>query len=174
MWTYLPFGPFPDAEDLGDQLERLISLRDWQPFAIVVDDEPVGFCSYLRIDPAGGVIEIGSIAFAASLQRTSAATEAIFLLLGRAFALGYRRVEWKCDDLNAASMAAARRLGFSYEGTFRKATHYRGRSRDTAWFAMLDDEWPAIEHSFLAWLSPTNFDVDGRQRRSLASLRSAT
>ncbi len=167
LWTYMAFGPFPTMDDLTDTLERLGELPDWQPYAITVDDQPVGLCSFLRIDPAGGVIEIGSIVFSAQLQRTTAATETIFLMIDHAFALGYRRVEWKCDDLNEPSRRAAHRFGFRYEATFRKATHYRGRNRDTAWFAIVDDDWPDIRAAFTRWLSPANFDADGRQRRPL-------
>jgi RimJ/RimL family protein N-acetyltransferase len=137
----------------------------------LVDDKVVGFLSYLRIDPPGGVIEIGSIVFAPELQRTTAATEVIFLLLKYAFGLGYRRCEWKCDALNAASRKAAERLGFGYEGTFKKATHYKGRNRDTAWYAITDDEWPQVERAFARWLAPDNFDTGGRQLRSLSDLR---
>jgi RimJ/RimL family protein N-acetyltransferase len=141
------------------------------PYAILVDGKPVGFLSYLRIDPRGGVIEIGSIVFAPEMQRTAAATETIFLLIKNAFDLGYRRCEWKCDDLNAPSRRAAERFGFIYEGTFRKATHYKGRNRDTAWYAITDDEWPQVERAFARWLAPDNFDTGGRQLRSLSDLR---
>ena len=133
----------------------------------MVDGAPLGYLSYLRIDPAGGVIEIGSIAFSQRLQRTTPATEALYLLLQTAFDLGYRRCEWKCDCLNAASRAAAERLGFRYEGTFRQATHYKGRNRDTAWFAIIDADWPARQHALATWLDRHNFDQHGRQRAPL-------
>ena len=121
----------------------------------------------MRIDAVGGVIEIGSIGLAPSLQRTTAATETLYLLMNRAFDLGYRRLEWKCDALNAPSRRAAERLGFRYEGTFRQATHYKARSRDTAWFAIVDSEWPALDGKFRRWLAPDNFDA-GVQRTRLA------
>jgi RimJ/RimL family protein N-acetyltransferase len=168
LWTYLAIGPFASAPQFGTWIESVTKEDDWQPFAIVVDDAPEGFLTYLRIDPSGGVIEIGSIAFSPSLQQTTAATEALYLLMRRAFELGYRRLEWKCDALNAPSRRAATRLGFRYEGTFRQATHYKGRNRDTAWFAILDSEWPAIDEAFQAWFAPENFDADGHQRARLS------
>jgi RimJ/RimL family protein N-acetyltransferase len=136
-----------------------------------VDHHAVGFAAYLRIQPRDGVIEIGSIVFSPRLQRTTAATEAIYLMLRNVFALGYRRCEWKCDDLNAPSRAAADRLGFTYEGTFRQATHYKGRNRDTAWYAIVNREWPALDGVFQRWLAPDNFDDDGVQRQSLGKMR---
>jgi RimJ/RimL family protein N-acetyltransferase len=132
-----------------------------------VEGRPLGFASYLRIRPRDGVIEIGSIAFSPMLQRTTAATEALYLLMRNAFDLGYRRCEWKCDDLNGPSRSAADRLGFTYEGTFRQATHYKGRNRDTAWYAILDNEWPALDGSFRRWLERENFDAEGIQKRPL-------
>jgi RimJ/RimL family protein N-acetyltransferase len=126
--------------------------------------------SYLRITPEHGVIEIGHIWFGTILQRTTAATEAIYLLARQAFELGYRRLEWKCDALNAASRRAAERFGFRFEGVFRKHQITKGRNRDTAWFAITDDEWPAIAEGYERWLAPENFDADGRQRRSLGEL----
>jgi RimJ/RimL family protein N-acetyltransferase len=123
----------------------------------------------MRIDPAMGVIEVGNIAYSPSLQRTPAATEAMYLMMRRVFdELGYRRYEWKCDSLNAPSRAAAERLGFRYEGLFRQALVYKGRNRDTAWYSIIDKEWPARKAAFEAWLDPANFDRDGRQRRPLA------
>jgi RimJ/RimL family protein N-acetyltransferase len=127
----------------------------------------VGVASYLRITPASGFIEVGHINFSPRLQKTPAATEAMYLMMARAFALGYRRYEWKCDALNQPSCAAARRLGFSYEGIFRQATIYKGRNRDTAWFSILDSEWPAMKAAFESWLTPDNFDDNGRQRKKL-------
>ena len=130
-----------------------------------------GMASYLNIVPANGCIEIGHIWFAPPLQKTRAATEAIFLMIRHAFEdLAYRRVEWKCNSLNEASKRAARRFGFTYEGTFRQHMVIKGRNRDTAWFAMLDHEWPAIRAAFERWLDPDNFDAAGRQRKSLAAL----
>lgn len=171
LWTYMSLGPFRTESQMRSSFEDLIEKADWLPYATLVDGKPAGFLSYLRIDPPGGVIEIGSIVFAPQMQRTTAATEAIYLLLKRAFDLGYRRCEWKCDDLNAPSRRAAQRLGFSYEGTFAKATHYKGRNRDTAWYAITDTEWPGIERAFKAWLAPENFDAEGRQRQPLEAFR---
>jgi RimJ/RimL family protein N-acetyltransferase len=173
LWTYLHFGPFRSSTELAGTIDTILTWPDWQPYAIVVGGRPLGFMSYLRIDPENGVIEIGSIVFSPALQRTRAATEAIYLLIRNAFELGYRRCEWKCDDLNDASRVAAGRLGFRYEGTFRKATHYKGRSRDTAWYAIIDDEWPALDVGYQTWLADDNFEPDSRQRTPL-DIRPAT
>jgi RimJ/RimL family protein N-acetyltransferase len=125
----------------------------------------------MRIDPAMGVIELGNVNFSPRLQRSRVATEAVYLMLAHAFdGLGYRRFEWKCDSLNGPSRAAALRFGFTYEGLFRQATVYKGRSRDTAWYSMLDGEWPAVQQAFRTWLAPGNFDEAGQQRTSLADL----
>ena len=131
----------------------------------------MGVASLMRIDPAAGVIEVGGINYSPALQRTPAATEAMYLMMRRVFdELGYRRYEWKCDSLNAASRAAAQRLGFTYEGMFRQATVYKARNRDTCWFSILDSEWPALKSGFEQWLAPDNFDTDGRQRKRLSQL----
>lgn len=169
-WTYMSFGPFADASDLERTLVSLTLLDGWQPYTIEVSGLAVGIASYLRIDPLNGAIEIGSLAFSPALQRTTAATEALYLLIKNCFDLGYRRCEWKCDDLNAPSHSAARRLGFRYEGVFRRATHYKGRSRDTAWYAIIDEDWPALRKGFDLWLSSANFDAKGVQVTDLASL----
>lgn len=171
LWTYMSFGPFQDYHHFESTLEAIEHYPDWVPFAIVVDDEPLGFASYLRIAPRDGSIEIGSIVFAPQLQRTTPATEAIYLMMRNVFELGYRRCEWKCDDLNSASRKAAERLGFIYEGTFRQATLYKGRNRDTAWYAVTDREWPDLDLAFQRWLSPDNFDSNGVQLRSLRQMR---
>ncbi|MXN63375.1 GNAT family N-acetyltransferase [Stappia sp. GBMRC 2046] len=174
IWTYLPYGPFDSAASLGNWLEATCLGED-PLFHAVIDKETgraLGVASYLRIEPATGVIEVGHINFSPALQKTVMASEAMFLMMARVFdELGYRRYEWKCDALNAPSMAAARRLGFVYEGTFRQATLYKGRNRDTAWFSVTDREWPGLKAAFEAWLAPDNFDDDGRQRRSLAEIR---
>src|SRR4030081_1434845 len=129
----------------------------------------------MRIEPTHGVIEVGSIAFAPRLKQTRAATESMYLMMRRAFdELGYRRYEWKCDSLNAPSRQAAERYGFRYEGTFRQAVVYKGRSRDTAWFSVTDAEWPVLRAAFEAWLAPDNFDEDGMQRQSLSAIRMGT
>lgn len=174
-WTYLPYGPFGTLDAYRRWLE-LDCLGDDPMFHAIVDGEAeraVGVASYLRIDPPHGVIEVGHINFSPLLQNRPAATEAMFLMMQRVFDLGYRRYEWKCDALNARSCAAARRLGFTYEGTFRQATLYKGRNRDTAWFSILDSEWPAMRRAFEHWLEPANFDADGRQKKRLADCRPA-
>lgn len=169
MWTYLPYGPFAAFDDYGAWLSSVAAGAD-PMFHAVLDAESgraVGVASYLRIDPPAGSIEVGHIAYSPLLQRTPAATEAMYLMMQRAFQLGYRRYEWKCDALNAASRAAAQRLGLSYEGIFRQARIYKGRNRDTAWYAAIDGEWPALDRAFQQWLDPSNFSRDGRQRRPL-------
>ncbi|MGE5201106.1 MAG: GNAT family N-acetyltransferase [Acidobacteriota bacterium] len=171
-WTYLAYGPF----------DRLDAYRDWMRatclgedplFHAVVDrstGRALGVASYLRIDPAPGVIEVGHINYAPPLQRTAAATEAMLLMMRRVFdELGYRRYEWKCDALNAPSRAAALRLGFQFEGIFRQATVYKGRNRDTAWYAIIDRDWPALKARYERWLDPANFDAAGRQRTKLGA-----
>jgi len=172
LWTYMPFGPFGSVEDLAEAIERLLAYPDWRAFAVLEDGVALGFLSYLRIDPKVGVIEIGSIAYSPALQKTGPATEAIYLMLKHAFDLGYRRCEWKCDALNEPSRSAADRLGFRYEGTFLKAAHYKGRSRDTAWYAMTDEEWPSVGLALELWLAEDNFDALGHQRRPLSMIRS--
>jgi hypothetical protein len=137
-------------------------LPDWRPPPHPPRD--------MRVMPSAGSIEVGHVNFSPALKRSAAATEAMYLMMESAFRLGYRRYEWKCDDLNAASRAAARRLGFSYEGTTRQATVYKGRSRDTAWYSIIDTEWPALRGAFEAWLDPGNFDSAGRQRSRLSDL----
>jgi RimJ/RimL family protein N-acetyltransferase len=172
MWTYLPYGPFAAFEAYQTWLED--AARGTDPFFhAVVDAESqraVGVASFLRIDPAAGSIEVGHIAYSPLLQRTAAATEAMYLMMRRAFELGYRRYEWKCDALNAPSCAAAQRLGLSFEGVFRQARVSKGRNRDTAWYAAIDSEWPALDRAFQQWLDPENFDRNGRQRTALRAL----
>lgn len=171
LWTYMTFGPFDSPASLATTLRSMTETPDFVPYAVVTDDGPLGFASYLRIAPAEGVIEIGAITLSPPLQRTTAATEAIYLMLRNVFDLGYRRCEWKCDDLNEPSRAAALRFGFTYEGDFRQATHYKGRNRDTAWYAIVDREWQTLDSAFQRWLSPDNFDENGRQRRTLRQMR---
>ena len=171
-FTYLSIGPF-DAFDA--YREWMASARPSEDplFHAIVDaatGKAVGIASYMRIDPANGVIEVGHLNYSPLLQRKPAATEAMYLMMQRAFELGYRRYEWKCDALNAASRAAAQRLGFSYEGVFRQASIYKGRNRDTAWYAMIDGEWPALDAAFRRWLDPENFDAQGNQRARLSQL----
>jgi RimJ/RimL family protein N-acetyltransferase len=174
-WTYLPYGPFESFAEYRAWLEQQSSMRDPLFFAIVdsTSGEAIGVASYLRISPSSGSIEVGHLNFSPKLQRTPAATEAMFLMMRHAFELGYRRYEWKCDSLNDPSRQAALRLGLSFEGIFRQATVRKGRNRDTAWYAAIDKEWPALCTAFDRWLSPSNFDEQGHQRVSLSSLTRA-
>jgi RimJ/RimL family protein N-acetyltransferase len=171
-WTYLPYGPFADEQNFTDWMIKFCCSRDPQFYAIIdiKSERAVGMASYLRIDPNNGSIEVGHLNFSPLLQHTPEATEAMYLLMARAFKLGYRRYEWKCNALNAPSRAAAQRLGFSFEGIFRNAAVIKGRNRDTAWYAMIDAEWPLLQAAFLQWLKPDNFDNNGRQRESLSVL----
>ncbi len=172
IWTYLPYGPFETFEDYLGWMNGYCRGRD-PLFHAIVDNargSALGVASYLRITPSSGSIEVGHINYSPPLQRSPAATEAMYLMMKRAFELGYRRYEWKCDALNAKSRAAAQRLGLSFEGVFRQATVYKGRNRDTAWYAAIDREWPALEGAFLRWLDPTNLDERGEQRARLADL----
>lgn len=170
-WTYLPYGPFENKSEFFVWLESAASTGD--PFFHTVTDpqgRAVGLAAYMRIDRANGVIEAGHLNFSPLLQRTPAATEAIYLLLRRAFdELAYRRFEWKCDSLNEPSRRAALRLGFSYEGLFRQAVVYKHRNRDTAWYSITDAEWPARRAALESWLNPANFDAAGRQHRPLSA-----
>lgn len=171
-WTYMGYGPFATLGAYHDWV-RATCLGDDPLFFTIIDladQKPAGLASYLRIAPESGSIEVGHLLYAPRLQRSPAATEAMFLLMQRAFELGYRRYEWKCDALNAPSRAAAQRLGFSFEGTFRQATVYKGRNRDTAWYSIIDSEWPSLRAAFTAWLAPENFDAAGKQRTKLSDL----
>jgi RimJ/RimL family protein N-acetyltransferase len=173
IWTYLPYGPFDSPDQLCARLAEAQRSDDPLFFTLagLPDERPLGVAAYLRIDPPSGTIEIGHIWFGVPLQRTPAATEAIYLLARHALDdLGYRRLEWKCDALNAASRRAAERFGFTYEGVFRKHMVVKGRNRDTAWFSITDDEWPAIRRGYEAWLAPDNFDRNGVQSRRLRDL----
>jgi RimJ/RimL family protein N-acetyltransferase len=172
-WTYLNHGPYETPEAYAAWVSSVEGGTDPQFYAILAGQSrpmAVGVASYLRIHPAEGSIEVGHINFSPLLQRTPAATEAMFLMMRRVFELGYRRYEWKCHSLNAASRRAAARFGFSYEGVFRQMLVSKGRNRDTAWYACIDKEWPALQAAFEQWLSPDNFDEQGRQRVSLSSL----
>ena len=172
-WTYMPYGPFADKAAHRSWIEDMYASQDLF-FHAVIDNrtgKAVGALSFMRVQPNVGVIEIGHISFSPRLQRTPGATEAIWLMLSRAFdELGYRRCEWKCDSLNAPSRAAARRFGFRFEGIFRQATVYKGRNRDTAWFSIIDKEWPLLAPLYRQWLAPDNFDAAGRQKTSLSKL----
>ncbi|MFC7421095.1 GNAT family N-acetyltransferase [Iodobacter arcticus] len=172
MWTYLTSGPFADVQAFNAWLDRVSSGIDPQFYAIVdeASGKALGLASYLRIDPAAAAIEVGWLHFSPALQGTRLATAAMVLMMKNAFELGYRRYEWKCNALNLPSRKAAQRLGFSFEGVFRQATVNRNRNRDTAWFSVLDQEWPALEEAFAQWLSADNFDEAGRQRLALSDL----
>ncbi|MGI9646687.1 MAG: GNAT family N-acetyltransferase [Ilumatobacteraceae bacterium] len=167
-WTYLPYGPFDRLEDYVEWM-RTDCVGDDPMFHTIVDHElgPVGVASYLRVAPAAGSIEVGHINYSPLLQRHRAGTEAMYLMMRRAFDLGYRRYEWKCDALNAPSRRAAERLGFTFEGVFRQAAVVNGRNRDTAWYSILDSEWTAIRTEFERWLDADNFDAAGAQRTAL-------
>jgi RimJ/RimL family protein N-acetyltransferase len=171
MWTYMGYGPFASLDEYATWSVSMVGSDDPQFFAIVVDGAAVGVASFLRIEPTVGVIEVGHIAYSPRLQRTAAATEAMYLMMRHALEdLGYRRYEWKCDALNGPSRQAALRLGFTFEGVFRQATIYKGRNRDTAWYSVVGSEWPALKSRFEAWLDGTNFSADGVQVLSLAEV----
>ncbi len=173
-WTYYPYGPFATLGEYRKWVEAACA-DPHRLFHAIRDNatgQAVGVAAYSNIQPATGVIEVGSLNFSPRLQRRPAATEAMYLMMRRVFVeLGYRRYEWKCDSLNAPSRAAAARLGFRYEGLFRQATITRGRNRDTAWFSIIDSEWSALRDAFERWLDPVNFTAEGEQRRHLASFR---
>ncbi len=169
MWTYLGVGPFASLGEYESWVNLATESVDPRYYAICDSGtgEPLGVASYLRVDPNAGSIEIGWLTFSPKLQRSTIATEAIFRMIEHSFALGYRRCEWKCNALNAASCRAAVRFGFTYEGIFRQATISKGRNRDTAWYAIIDADWPAIQAHYEEWLDPANFDGDGLQLQPL-------
>jgi RimJ/RimL family protein N-acetyltransferase len=172
LWTWLFDGPYASEADLRQAIEARQAAAGFVFLAIVpvATGQAAGWASFMRMEPAHGVIEVGNILLSPALQRTTAATEAMFLMARHVFDdLGYRRYEWKCNAENLPSRRAAERLGFTFEGIFRQHMVIKGRNRDTAWFAMLDREWPARKQAFEAWLEPSNFDAEGRQRRSLGS-----
>ena len=175
-WTYLTVGPFADADAYRQHAEAAAHSADPRHYAVIDRSagKAVGAMALMRIDPNNGVIEVGHVTFSPLLKRTPLSTEAQFLLMRYVFdELGYRRYEWKCDSLNAPSRRAADRLGFTFEGIFRQAIVYKGRSRDTAWYAIIDRDWPRIKGGFEAWLAAGNLDANGRQRRSLVEHRNA-
>ena len=173
LWLYLADGPFDSAEAFRGEIARKAVSADAVFFAILdAGARPIGYASYMRIEPAHGVIEVGNVLFSRELQGTTGATEAMYLMARHAFEdLGYRRYEWKCNALNAPSRAAALRLGFTFEGIFRQHMVIKGCNRDTAWFSMIDGEWPRLRAAFDRWLDPSNFDAQGRQRATLRSFR---
>ena len=173
MWTYLPWGPYADFDEYRAALEIKVRQEGFITYAVVAVDsgKAVGIASYLNANLSAGSIEIGGIAYSPALQHKPAGTEAMYLMMRRVFdELGYRRCEWKCNALNAASRAAAQRYGFRFEGVFRQADVVTGGNRDTAWFSMIDVEWPGIRWAFECWLNPANFDENGRQRERLSVL----
>ena len=172
LWTYLSESPPADLGELKEWVERVSDKPDRAYYALVERSSGrcLGRAAYLRIAPEAGSIEVGSILYSPRLQRTPMSTEVMYLMMQHAFdVLGYRRYEWKCDSLNEPSRHAAERLGFSYEGTFRQALVYKQRNRDTAWYAIIDRDWPAIRRGYEAWFDPANFDKEGRQKQSLAT-----
>jgi RimJ/RimL family protein N-acetyltransferase len=176
LWAYMGQGPFADFESFAAYYAEAAAKDDPLLFAIIdrASGRAVGHATYMRIAPQDRVLEVGNILYTPALQRTIGATEAMVLMARHVFdTLGYRRYEWKCNDLNAPSKRAALRYGFTYEGTFRQHMIVKGRNRDTAWFAMLDGEWPRIRAAFEAWLDPGNFDAAGKQKRSLGALTAA-
>jgi RimJ/RimL family protein N-acetyltransferase len=176
LWDYMPYGPFHSDDRFQAWLLERATLDDPYVYAVVAPDgRALGLAALMAIRPDMGVIEVGHIAYAPALQRSRLGTEAQFLLARYAFeTLGYRRYEWKCNALNAASRRAAERYGFSFEGIFRQHMVVKGKNRDTAWFSILDSEWPARKAAFERWLGPENFDIEGRQRTSLAALMAAS
>jgi RimJ/RimL family protein N-acetyltransferase len=176
LWTYLPWGPYSGPEELCARIDavRASGVRPEYALIDLASGKPFGQASYLNIDPAAGSIEVGGIVYAPEFQRGIAATEAMYLMMRRAFdELGYRRYAWQCNSLNTRSRAAAIRLGFTFEGVWRQANVHKGRNRDTAWFSILDSEWPMIKTAFERWLAPENFDAEGRQRMRLSMLTAA-
>ncbi|MFF2630293.1 GNAT family N-acetyltransferase [Kitasatospora griseola] len=175
-WTYLTVGPFDGPAAHREHLAKTARTDDPLHYAVVDlrSGRAVGTLALMRQDPANGVVEVGSVAFSPLLKRTAVSTEAQFLLMSYVFdELGHRRYEWKCDTLNAPSREAALRLGFTFEGVFRQAVVYKGRNRDTAWYSVIDAEWPQVGKALREWLAPDNFDADGRQRRSLSAVRAS-
>lgn len=172
LWEYLPYGPFASASAYHRWVKEAEAKSDPLFFALrdLGTGHPEGVASLMRIEPAHGVIELGHICLSPQIQRGAVATEAWFLLMNWAFGAGYRRFEWKCNAANLASRRAAQRLGFSFEGVFRQAAVIKGRNRDTAWFSIIDSEWPGLKEAYRAWLSPRNFDEKGRQRERLSDL----
>jgi RimJ/RimL family protein N-acetyltransferase len=172
LWDYMPYGPFADEAAYAEWIAEVAEGADPLFFALrdLSAGRATGVASFLRVQPAAGSIELGHIALSPALQRRAAATEAWYLMMEWAFGAGYRRFEWKCNASNLASRRAAQRLGLSYEGTFRQAAVVKGRNRDTAWFAAIDADWPALRAAFRHWLAPANFDETGRQRLALSAL----
>ncbi len=175
LWTYLPYGPFTGIRSYQKWIKGMLR-KPGELFAYTIqsnEGQVLGLCAYARIQPADGSIEIAHLCFSPLLQQTSAATEAIYMMIDAAFTLGYRRCEWKCNSLNLPSVAAAGRFGFRYEGTFRQAQVVKGHNRDTDWFSILDSEWPSLKPCFETWLEKSNFDRKGLQKKRLSSMTMA-
>ena len=171
VWRYIPSGPFSSEAELGAWVDKVRIEVDPMQFAVRMNDGRLGgTLSIMRINPAAGSAEVGYIVFTPRLQRTREATEAVYLTIKWAFEAGYRRFEWKCNAANVVSRRAAERFGLSYEGIFRQAAVVKGKNRDTAWFAAIDSEWPALKAAFETWLDPENFSPDGQQKLRLADL----
>jgi len=176
VWQWLFDGPYASPADLSRDIAEKESAQDRIFFAVISSEigAAAGYASFMRMEPAHGVIEVGNILLSPSLQRTTAATEAMYLMARHVFDdLGYRRYEWKCNAENQPSRRAALRLGFTFEGIFRQHMVVKDRSRDTAWFSMLDHEWPARKRAFEVWLDPANFDDQGKQRQTLSEIAAA-
>ncbi len=173
IWTYMPVGPWPTREALEAFLSVMSETDGWKTMVIrqAAGSEILGMASFMRIREAHGSAEIGCVAFGPNLKRTPEATEALWLMAKACFDLGYRRYEWKCNEDNAASKRAAERFGFTFEGIFRNDMVTKGRSRDTAWYSITDNEWPALDRALTLWLAPSNFGDDGAQQRTLESFR---
>jgi RimJ/RimL family protein N-acetyltransferase len=174
-WTYLFAEPFADFDAFRAYLSRAQASPDPLHYTVIdtARGKAVGTFALMRIEPVHGVIEVGNVTFSPLLKRTRISTEAQYLLMRYVFEqLGYRRYEWKCDSLNAPSRKTAQRLGFQFEGIFRQAIVYKGRNRDTAWYAIIDQDWPRVKQAFERWLADDNFDADGTQRASLETIRS--
>ena len=176
LWRFIPFGPFENAGALGAGMAFVAERQHWMTYIFrdTTRKTVLGMASYMRIRPDVGSAEIGCIIFSKKLQKTPAATEAMYLFARHLFDdLDYRRYEWKCDNYNEASKCAAVRLGFTYEGAFRQDLVVKGENRDTAWYSIIDSEWPKVKEAFEAWLAPENFDNAGQQRRSLRDIRAS-
>ena len=173
VWAYLPAAQPKDRATYDALLHTMVQNKEICPFAVIVGDKAVGHMWMMEIRPAHGVFEVGWITYSPSLQRTPAATEAVYLIGEYGFSLGYRRYEWKCNNRNEPSKRAALRFGFKPEGVFRQHQVVKGENRDTAWYSIIDSEWPARKAAFQRWLAPSNFDKDGRQITSLAALNAA-
>lgn len=170
-WDYMSNGPYGSVDELQTWMEQAVqSDAVFYAFTDPVSGTAFGYASFMRIDAANGALEIGNVMISPAAQRSRAASEALMLMIGWAFGAGYRRVEWKCNALNAPSRRAARRYGFAFEGIFRNHMILKSRNRDTAWYAMTDADWPALAAAYAAWLAPANFDAEGRQRDSLSDL----